>query len=62
MVLRGTQIQRCGHGKCGLLSNRVLSCNIAELLLSGVHLDTWSYPCYRSASRRHFKQGGIELV
>ena len=31
MILRGTQIQRDGHGKCGLLPNRTLSSNRAEL-------------------------------
>ena len=36
MILRGIQIQRCGHGKCGLLSDRTLSSNLAELQPSGV--------------------------
>jgi hypothetical protein len=36
MILRGIQIQRCGDGKCGLLSDQTLSSNLAELQLSGV--------------------------
>jgi len=35
MVLRGIQIQRCGHDKCGLLSDQTLSSNLAELQPSG---------------------------
>ena len=31
MILRGAQIQRNGHGRCGLLPNRTLSSNRAEL-------------------------------
>ncbi len=31
MILRGTQIQRDGHGRCGLLPNRTLSNNRTEL-------------------------------
>jgi hypothetical protein len=36
MILCGIQIQRCGHGKCGLLSDQTLSSNLAELQLFGV--------------------------
>ena len=36
MILRGAQIQRNGHGRCGLLPNRTLSSNRAELPSSGV--------------------------
>lgn len=36
MILRGAQIQRRGHGKCGLLSDRVCSCNLAEMAYSAV--------------------------
>lgn len=36
MILRGIQIQRCGHGKCGLLSDQTLSRNLAELQPFGV--------------------------
>jgi hypothetical protein len=36
MVLPGTQIQRDEHGRCGLLPNRTLSSNKAELPSSGV--------------------------
>lgn len=36
MILRGALIQRDGHGKCGLFTNRTLSSNIAKLLSSGV--------------------------
>jgi hypothetical protein len=31
MILRGTQIQRDGHGRCGLLPNRTLSNNKTKL-------------------------------
>lgn len=40
MILRGTQIQRDGHGRCGLLPNRTLSSNKAELPSSGVFAHT----------------------
>ena len=36
MILRGIQIQRDGHGRCGLLHNRTLSNNKAGLPSSGV--------------------------
>jgi hypothetical protein len=36
MILRGRQIQRDGHGRCGLLFNRALSNNRSELPSSGV--------------------------
>lgn len=36
MILRGAQIQRNGHGRCGLLPNRTLSSNRAELPSYGV--------------------------
>lgn len=36
MILRGTQIQRRGHGKCGLFSDRVRSSNLTELAHSGL--------------------------
>jgi hypothetical protein len=36
MVFPGTQIQRDGHGRCGLLPNRTLSSNRVELPSSGV--------------------------
>lgn len=36
MILRGALIQRDGHGECGLLPNRTLSSNKAELPSSGV--------------------------
>jgi hypothetical protein len=36
MILRGALIHRNGHGECGLLPNRTLSSNQAELPSSGV--------------------------
>ena len=36
MILRGTQIQRDGHGRCGLLPYRTLSKNKADLPPPGV--------------------------
>lgn len=35
MILRGAQIHRDGHGKCGLLANPTLSSNTAQLPSSG---------------------------
>jgi hypothetical protein len=40
MILRGTQIQRDGHGKCGLLPNRTFSSNKALLPSSDVRART----------------------
>ena len=40
MLLRGAQIQRDGHGKCGLLPNPTLSSNRAQLPTSGVLANT----------------------
>ena len=45
MILRGAQIQRDGNGKCGLLPNRTLSSNKAELPSSGV--------CTRTGTKLH---------
>lgn len=36
MSIRGTQIQRDGHGKCGLLPDRIFYSNRAELPAFGV--------------------------
>ena len=36
MILRGTQIQRRGHGKCGLLTDRVRSSNLTAVVCSAV--------------------------
>ena len=36
MIFRGAQIQRDGHGECGLLLKQTLSSNTAELSSSGV--------------------------
>ncbi len=44
MILRGTQIHRDGDGKCGLLPNRTLSTNSAELPFSGVMASAWINP------------------
>jgi hypothetical protein len=40
MILRGTQIHRDGHGKCGLLPNPTLSSNTAQLPSSGALANT----------------------
>jgi len=40
MILRGTQIQRDGHGRCGLLPNRTLSNNRTKLPSSNVRTHT----------------------
>ena len=36
MILRGIQIQRCGHDRCGLLSDHAFPGNLAEFSPSGV--------------------------
>ena len=38
MILRGAEIQRNGHGRCGLLPNRTFSSNRAKLPFPGVVL------------------------
>ena len=40
MILRGAQIQRDGHGRCGLLPNRTLPSNRAQLPPSGMLAQT----------------------
>ncbi len=40
MILRGAQIHRDGHGKCGLLANPTLSSNTAQLPSSGALANT----------------------
>ena len=62
MILRGTEIHRIGHGKCGLLSIRVLSRNIAELPFSGVLGNTVTSLFDLMVSRCRFKLGVLSLV
>ncbi len=40
MILRGAQIHRNGHGKCGLLPNPTLSRNYAPLPSASVFTNT----------------------
>ena len=40
MILRGAQIHRDGHGKCGLLPNPTLSSNNAPLPSASVFANT----------------------
>ncbi len=48
MSIRGTQIQRDGHGKCGLLPDRTFYSNRAELPAFGVcaHTGTILYTAW----------------
>lgn len=62
MILRGAQIQRNGHGRCGLLPLNVLSFNRAELLLSGALGHAGTILCDLVIFRCRFRQGGLSLV
>ena len=62
MILRGAQIQRNGHGRCGLLPINVLSFNRAELPLSGVLGHAGTIFCDLVIFRCRFRQGGLSLV
>ena len=58
MILRGPQIHRDGHGKCGLLPKPALSSNTAQLPSSGVLANTRMSRCDSVVSHRHFKPEG----
>ena len=62
MILRGLQIQRDGHGKCGLLPNPTLSSNTAQLPFSGALANTQMSLGDSVVSHHHFIQGGIARV
>jgi hypothetical protein len=62
MILRGAQIQRDGHGKCGLLPISTLSSNRAQLPTSGVLANTWKSLFDSVISHRHFTPGGTARV
>ena len=62
MILRGLQIQRDGHGKCGLLPNPTLSSNTAQLPFSGALANTQMSLGHSVVSHHHFIQGGIARV
>jgi hypothetical protein len=62
MILRGAQIHRDGHGKCGLLPNPTLSSNTRQLSFSGVLANTRMSLCgtfVSVASDAHFKLGEV---
>lgn len=61
MFLRGPQIHRDGHGKCGLLPKPALSSNTAQLPSSGVLANTRMSRCDSVVSHRHFKPEGQHL-
>jgi hypothetical protein len=44
MILRGTQIQRVGHGRCGLLPPQTFSSKRAEFPSPGVFTSAWMNP------------------
>jgi hypothetical protein len=58
MILRGLQIHRDGHGKCGVLPNPALSSNTAQLPSFGVLANTRMSRCDSVVSHRHFKPEG----
>lgn len=62
MILCGAKIHRGGHGRCGLVSIRVLSYNIAELPFSAVLANTGMRLSDLVVARCRFKQGGQSLV
>jgi hypothetical protein len=63
MILRGAQIQRNGHGRCGLLLPiSVLSFNRAEVPFSGVLGHAGTILCDLVIFRCRFRQGGPSLV
>lgn len=58
MILRGTQIHRDGHGKCGLLHNPTLSSNKAQLPSSGALANNRVSLGDSAVSHRHLTPGG----
>lgn len=62
MILRGAQIHRNRNGECGLLPNRTLSNNRAELLSAGVVANAGMSLCASVRSPRHLKPGGTVFV
>ena len=60
MILRGAQIHRDGHGKCGLLPDPTLSSNRVKLRSFGVLATTGSL-CDSAVSHRHFKPEGMHV-
>ena len=63
MILRGTQIQRDGHGRCGLLPNRTLSNNKTKLPSSDVLTHTGTQGHYLGPlSSGYLNQEVAELV
>jgi hypothetical protein len=61
MILRGAQIHRNGHGKCGLLPNPTLSINRAQLPSAGVLAKTRMSLAHFEILRRDFTQRGTHL-
>ena len=61
MILRGAQIHRDGHGKCGLLPDPTLSSNRAKLRSFGVLANTRMSLCDSAVSHRHFKPEGMHV-
>ena len=62
MIIRGAQIHRDGHGKCGLLPNPTLSSNRAKLRSFGVLANTRMSLGDSVVSYRHFTPGGTAYV
>ena len=62
MILRGAQIQRNGHGKCGLLPNPTFFSNRAQLPSFGVLANTRMSLCNFVIPHRHFEPGGTAYV
>ena len=62
MILRGAQIHRDGHGKCGLLPNPTLSSNSPQLPSSSVLGNTRMSLGDSVISRRSFTPGVTHCV
>jgi hypothetical protein len=61
MILRGAQIHRDGHGKCGLLSNPTLSSSNIQLLFAGALASTRMSFCGSIVSLHHFTPGDAHI-
>ncbi len=61
MILRGAQIHRDGHGKCGLLPNPTFSSNRTQLPPSGVLTNIRMSLCNSSVFHQHVKPGSTHM-
>ena len=61
MILRGAQIHRDGHGKCGLLPNPTFSSNRTQLPPSGVLTNIRMSLCNSGVFHHHVKPGSTHM-